>query len=477
MNLATVVRATAGLAAYLATVESTGPGTTVVVGRDARHGSAEFARAAAEVLAGAGHHVVLLPRPLPTPVVAFAVLRLKAAAGVQITASHNPAGDNGYKVYLGDGAQLISPADRLIENAIGRVGPANEVPRAPVAPAGDELVEAYLDAVCGLVDPGPDELGKPLRIAVTAMHGVGGQTLLDALHRVGHRDIHVVASQFAPDPDFPTAPFPNPEEPGACDRLLALAAEVDADIAIALDPDADRCAVGVADNGVWRMLRGDEVGAILGEHLLARSAPGGLVASTLVSSQLLGKIAAARGARHAQTLTGFKWLVRAGAGLVYAYEEAIGYCVAPEIVRDKDGISAALVVCELAGALKARGRTLDDVLADLAAEFGAHVGTQVSVRVERLALIAQTMARLRHRPPTELAGIEVACADLLTHPTRTTDALVWTGASADGLSVRVVIRPSGTEPKLKAYLEAVAEDTALAQDLLERMAEQIRRLL
>lgn len=481
MNLATVIRATAGLADHLA-ASGAGPGTTVIVGRDARHGSEEFARAAAEVLAAAGHNVVPLPRPLPTPVVAFAVRHLKAIAGVQITASHNPAGDNGYKVYLADGAQLISPADRLIEAAIGRVGPADEVPRTPVEPAGDQLLEAYLDAVCGLVDAP----AQPLRIALTPMHGVGGRTMLDALARVGHLDVRVVESQFAPDPDFPTAEFPNPEEPGACDALLALAAEADADLAIALDPDADRCAVGTPGPDGWRMLRGDELGALLGDYLLGDyllgrnhepdpRAPAPLVASTVVSSQLLGEIARARGARHAQTLTGFKWLVRAGAGLVYAYEEAIGYCVAPEIVRDKDGISAALVACELVAGLKSRGRTLGDALADLAAEFGAHLGAQVSVRVERLEQIAETMARLRARPPARIAGLAVGCEDLLEHPSLTTDALVLAG-SADEVAVRVVIRPSGTEPKLKAYLEVTAPEAAAARPVLAAATDQIREL-
>ena len=469
MNLATVIRATAGLAAFLDS-----PGSTVVVGRDARHGSEEFARAAAEVLAGAGHKVVLLPRPLPTPVVAFAVLSLGASAGVQITASHNPAGDNGYKVYLDDGAQLNSPADRLIEASIAQAGPANRVPRRPVAPTDETLVREYLRAVAALVGP-----ARPLRIALTPMHGVGGQTMLDAFAAAGHNDVHVVAEQFAPNPDFPTAPFPNPEEPGACDLLLALAAEVDADIAIALDPDADRCAVGIPNRGpsgaTWRMLRGDEVGALLGEHMLARSAPGSLVASTIVSSRLLGEIAAARGARHARTLTGFKWLVRAGEGLVYAYEEAIGYCVAPNLVRDKDGISAALMVCELASTLKADQRTLVDALDDLTAEFGAHEGAQISVRAAQVQRISETMARLRAAPPTRAAGLTLAREDLL-HANPATDALVWTGGDASR-SLRVVIRPSGTEPKLKAYLEATAASTAVARRLLEQASADVRSLL
>lgn len=468
MNLSTVIRASAGLAAYL----GAGDGRTVIVGRDARHGSEEFAHATAEVLAAAGFDVVLLPRPLPTPVVAFAALNLKASAGVQITASHNPATDNGYKVYLGDGAQLISPADREIERAIDLVGPADAVPRAAVSAVGEEIIQDYLGAITALVGP-----ARPLRIALTAMHGVGGQTALDALKMLGHSDIHVVASQIDPDPDFPTAPFPNPEEPGACDALLELAAEVGADIALALDPDADRCAVGIPGEDGWRMLRGDEVGVLLGEHLLRTAPPNALVASTIVSSRLLGKLAAARGARHTQTLTGFKWLVRAGEGLIYAYEEAIGYAVAPNLVRDKDGISAALVVAELAGEQKSRGRMLGDLLADLEDEFGVHAGTQVSVRVADLAQITATMARLRAQPPERIAGMAVEAEDLLDHPTLTTDALVLRGEQS-GSSIRVVIRPSGTEPKLKAYLEvtAPAERKAQAVELLRTAAREIEIL-
>lgn len=447
MNVETVTRTTAGLAAWLQG-RCLG-GSAVVVGRDARHGSAEFASAAAEVLAAAGFAVVLLPRPLPTPVLAFAVRRLGAQAGVQITASHNPATDNGYKVYLDGGAQLVSPADREIERAVASIGPAAEVPRLPVEPADDALLTEYLARVAAL----PRGTARRLRIALTPLHGVGGETVVAALTAAGYTDLHTVTEQFEPDPDFPTVDFPNPEEPGATDALLALAGRVDADLAIALDPDADRCAVGVPGPDGWRMLSGDETGALLGAHLIGVQEPGSdpLVATTIVSSQLLSKIAAARGARFAQTLTGFKWLVRSGPGLVYAYEEAIGHCVDPDAVRDKDGISAAVVVADIAAGAKARGHALLDRLDDLAVEFGVHATAQVSHRVERLEEITATTGRLRAAPPTELADDAVTADDLLDRRGQArTDAVVLQGSRT-----RMVVRPSGTEPKLKCYLEVV----------------------
>ncbi|MGK8520428.1 phospho-sugar mutase [Nocardia asteroides] len=449
MNVTTVSRATAGLVAWLRG-RCLGGGA-VVVGRDARHGSAEFAAATAEIFAAAGFPVTLLPRPLPTPVVAYAVRELGAVAGVQITASHNPATDNGYKVYLDGGSQLLAPADAEIERCIEAV--AEPIERVPVIPASDDVVRRYLRRVAEL----PARIGGAgeragIRIALTPLHGVGGDLALEALGAAGFSDVHVVDEQFRPDPDFPTVAFPNPEEPGAADLLLATAARVGADVAIALDPDADRCAVGVpGPDGTWRMLRGDETGVLLADCVLRTAPAGALVATTIVSSRLLSELAPARGGRYAETLTGFKWLARAGDGLVYAYEEAIGHCVDPAAVRDKDGISTAVLVADLVARLKAEGRVLDDELDSYAVEFGLHAGDQVALRLASAGEAAAVVERLRADPPAEIAGEPVEYTDQLRVRGRMrTNALIFQGARA-----RVVVRPSGTEPKLKCYLEVV----------------------
>ncbi|MEV6071679.1 phospho-sugar mutase [Nocardia sp. NPDC052001] len=516
MNADTVALATAGIADWLRN-RCLGGGL-VIVGRDARHGSAEFALVTAEVFAAAGFTVLELPRPLPTPVVAYAVRALKAVAGVQITASHNPATDNGYKLYLDGGSQLVPPADAEIEARIDAVTGA--IPRkdaaatapdpsildlpaaATITAMGEEIVHRYLARVAELPDRigGPRESAQPvgpedtaastataadaervpvpradIRIALTAMHGVGGELAAAALRAAGFGAVFVVAEQFAPDPDFPTVSFPNPEEPGASDRLLDLAERLDVDIAIALDPDADRCAVGVRGANGWRMLRGDETGVLLGDFVLRTAAPESLVATTIVSSRLLSKLAPARGARYAETLTGFKWLARAGDGLVYAYEEAIGHCVDPSTVRDKDGISAAVLAADLVAQLKAQGRTVDDALDDLAIEFGVHAGDQISLRLADAAEAAKVVERLRETPPAEIAGEKVTCTDMsqLRGQMRT-DALVF-----EGDSLRVVIRPSGTEPKLKCYAEVVhpvptPEDLPTAKAAAAQQLSEIR---
>lgn len=468
MNVAVVTRATAGLAAWLR-AHGHGGGT-VVVGRDARHGSEKFAIAAAEVLTAAGFHVIAMGSAGPTPLVAFACRDLDAVAGVQITASHNPPRDNGYKVYLAGGAQIVPPADGEIEEFIAASGRAADIARAPVEhdPRADEILPRYLDRLRIRFGRVAD---TTLRIALTPMHGVGGALALDALAQAGFTDVHVVDEQFAPDPEFPTVAFPNPEEPGASDLLLARASAVGADIAIALDPDADRCAVGTRVDGTWRMLTGDDTGALLGSFVLAEigGAPGTpvtvaasatsdarppVVASTLVSGSLLEKIARDRGARHVTTLTGFKWLVRAGEPLRYAYEEAIGHCVDPDAVRDKDGISAAVALAVLAERCHRDNIGLDDVLLLLYERYGVHVTRQHSVRVDDLGRIATLMHRLRTSPPTTLAGIAVTAEDYARRADRlSTDAVALRGVDDLGMSVRVMARPSGTEPKLKYYIE------------------------
>ena len=448
MNRVVVTRAAAGLASYLL-ARGAGAGDTVVIGYDARHLSDVFAEDTASVMAGAGLQAVLLPRPLPTPVLAYAIRRLGCVAGVMVTASHNPPRDNGYKVYLGDGCQIVPPADTEISAAIDAVGPLADVPRAAQWGRVDEaLVDAYVADVAGLVEPGPREL----RWVYTPLHGVGLETVRAVVDRAGFEAPYVVQQQAEPDPDFPTVAFPNPEEPGAMDLALALAAEVDADLVVANDPDADRCAVAVPGPDGWRMLRGDEVGALLGDFLLRRGAMG-VCARSIVSSSLLGRLAEAHGQPAAETLTGFKWIGRVPE-LAYGYEEALGYCVAPHLVRDKDGISALLRVLELAAELRSEGRSLTDRLDDLARAHGLHATDQLSVRVADLSLIGRAMGRLRAEPPSSLGGLAVLAAEDLTQGTGdlpSTDGLRYALDSG----ARVVVRPSGTEPKLKAYLEVV----------------------
>ncbi|MEV6564070.1 phospho-sugar mutase [Streptomyces kronopolitis] len=461
MNRSVVIRAAAGLAAYLK-AQGDGAGL-VVIGYDARHKSADFARDTAAVMVGAGLRAALLPRPLPTPVLAFAIRHLGAVAGVEVTASHNPPRDNGYKVYLGDGSQIVPPADAGIAAEIAAVGPLEGVPRPEAGweTLDEAVLSAYLERTDAVLTPGSP---RSTRVVYTPMHGVGRDTLVAAFARAGFPAPVVVAEQAEPDPDFPTVAFPNPEEPGAMDLAFATARAAGAgvDLVIANDPDADRCAVAVPAPGTpegWRMLRGDEVGALLAAGLVSKRAAG-TFATTIVSSQLLSRIAAAAALPYEETLTGFKWLARVD-GLRYAFEEALGYCVDPQGVRDKDGITAALLITELAAELKQAGRGLADLLDDLAREFGLHATDQLSVRVEDLSLIADAMRRLREQPPAVLAGLAVARADDLTRGTETlppTDGLRYylAGSPASGIeSARVVVRPSGTEPKLKCYLEVV----------------------
>jgi phosphomannomutase len=480
MNRAVVIRAAAGLAGYL---RKAAAGDLVVVGYDARHKSYEFARDTAAVMVGAGLRAALLPRPLPTPVLAFAIRELGAAAGVMVTASHNPPRDNGYKVYLGDGSQIVPPADAGIAAEIDAIASLADVPLAADGwqVLDDAVLDAYLARALTVLDPaGP----RDLEVVYTPLHGVGRDTLLAAWKQAGFPAPTVVAAQAEPDPEFPTVAFPNPEEPGAMDLAFATARSVGPDLVIANDPDADRCAVAVPANGDgagWRMLRGDEVGALLGAALVAKNVRG-TFATTIVSATLLGRIAEAAGLDYAETLTGFKWISRAE-GLRYGYEEALGYCVDPEGVRDKDGITAALLIAELAAVLKRGGRTLTDLLDDLALTHGLHATDQLSARVEDLSLIADAMRRLREQPPTELAGLRVSRADDLSAGSAElppTDGLRYYLAGEPVRSARIVVRPSGTEPKLKCYLEVVlpvadAADLAAARARAAELLAGLKR--
>ncbi len=460
MNRVVVIRAAAGFAAYL---RERG-GDMVVIGYDARRKSDRFALDTASVLTGAGIRALLLPRPLPTPVLAFAVRHLRCAGGVMVTASHNPPQDNGYKVYLGDGSQIVPPADTEIAAAIAAVGPLAEV---PLHDGGevlcDDLVEAYVARAARVAKPGGP---RDVRVVYTPLHGVGRDLVVPAFARAGFPAPDVVPEQAEPDPHFPTVPFPNPEEAGALDLALARADQVDADLVVANDPDADRLAVAVDG----RRLTGDELGALLATWLLSRGVLGSF-ATTIVSSSLLGRVAAAAGTPYAETLTGFKWLTKVP-HLAFAYEEALGYCVDPEGVRDKDGISAAVLVTEMAAALRPEGLTLLDALDDLARLFGVHATDQLSVRVTEMRAITDAMTKLRASPPAELGGLRVEAVDDFAAghaglpPTDAVRYRLERGA-------RVVVRPSGTEPKLKCYLEVVEPVTDDVGSARARAAERL----
>jgi phosphomannomutase len=487
MNRATVIRATAGLASYL--VDTGHDEEPVMVGYDARHRSSAFAADAAAVLAAAGFPVRLGDRPLPTPVAAFGVTHLGCCAGIQITASHNPPADNGYKVYLGDGAQIAPPIDTAISDRIAAVGALDSVARAPlddprVTPVGKELIDAYVTGAADLVvadqlssgtvpRPASRDRGavggrgrREIRVVYTPLHGVGRDVVLAVFERAEFERPHVVAAQGEPDPGFPTVAFPNPEEPGALDLALAAADEIEADVILANDPDADRLAVVVptSTDGEagrrWRVLTGDEIGVLLADWLLTRGTGGGrLVVTTVVSSSMLGRLAAARGVAFAETLTGFKWIARAAferpeLRFVFGYEEALGYSVGT-LVRDKDGITAAGAMAELIAFERQRGRTVLDRLDDLARELGVHATGQRSLRFPGVAgatRMRQAIDRLASAPPASLDDHPLTEVEDLRSGQRLppTDGIVL---RADGR--RLIVRPSGTEPKLKCYAEAV----------------------
>jgi phosphomannomutase len=478
MNRAVVIRATAALASWLAGAGHAG--APVVVGYDARHGSATFAADAAAVLAAAGHRVHLTDRPVPTPVVAFGVRHLGCGAGIQITASHNPPRDNGYKVYLADGAQLVSPADRSIAERIDWFGPLAAIARAPVDDptierVGDDLIRDYVDAVVGSVPrwcpPARtvDGVVGDLRVVYTPLHGVGREVLVEVLDRAGLPRVDVVAEQAEPDPDFPTVPYPNPEEPGALDLAAGLARRTRANLVLANDPDGDRLAVAVPTgaDGALRTLTGDQLGVLLADWLLSLGEGADrLVVTTVVSSSMLGRLAAARGVQCTETLTGFKWIVRPGLErpdlrYVLGYEEALGYCVG-DVVRDKDGMSAALAFVDLVAAERSAGRDVLDRLDDLERELGVHVTRQRTVPLTgpdaegQLAAVLDRLAGDGHR--LTLVGRPVTEVEDLRRGERLppTDGVILRSAADPAVEqLRLVIRPSGTEPKLKCYAEAV----------------------
>jgi phosphomannomutase len=460
MNRVTVRRMAAGVADYL------GPGTRVVIGYDARHNSDVFAQDAAEMLASRGVHASVIEGPVPTPVLAHRTGSSNADLGLMVTDSHNPPADNGCKVFLADGAQLRTPTDAGIEAAIDSVGvPPVDIPSPPagveITRLGPEIVSDYVDAIVGAVEV---SAGLACRWAYTPLHGVGRDTLLAVFDAAGAPAPFVAGSQSDPDPDFPTVSFPNPEEPGAMDAVVALARETSAQIAVANDPDADRLAVAVpVSDGSWRSLTGDEVGALLLDHLLARAsgAPAKVV-STVVCSSLVGVMAQAAGLTHRVTLTGFKWIMAEAwadpeSPPLLAYEESLGYAAAAP-VRDKDGISAALLFVEMVHCLAQQGLTPAQRLDELAVQHGLHVTLQFSVRFEGADAVARAGAavdKLRLDPPEEIAGIAVeSIIDYAGGGELPPTNLVRLDL-AGGL--RVLVRPSGTEPKTKLYLEQVAE--------------------
>jgi phosphomannomutase len=475
MNRAVVGRTAAGISAYM---KERGM-SRVVIGRDARHGSADFTTESAEIFAGAGFEVFVLPRALPTPLLAFATHQLKCDVGVMVTASHNPPQDNGYKVYIGptaDGinyaaSQIINPTDELIAKEIAAVKSLASYPRGKSwTIVGEELITEYIRRTA-LIAPKPGDL----KIVYTAMHGVGTETVQRVFNHAGFATLILVDEQCTPDPDFPTVAFPNPEEPGAIDLAIQKARDFGADLVIANDPDADRCAAAVNDPIVgWRMLRGDELGVIFGEWI-ARDNSQGSFGNSIVSSSALRKIADHYSIGFKEVLTGFKWIAKIE-NLAFGYEEAIGYAVDSKTVNDKDGISAALLLAHIASELKAQGLSLLDLLNEVWARHGFHGTEQISIRVAEMSQITQLLAGIRKNPPSLIAGRAVLSIDDLADPQDglpPTDGLrLW----IDG-GIRMIVRPSGTEAKMKCYIEVIAKDEAMASDLLDQLRQPIKEFL
>lgn len=476
MNRVVVMQAAAGLAHYLRRRHPRE--ASIVIGYDARHKSDVFAADTAAIMQGAGINALVLPEALPTPVLAFAIKHLGASAGVMVTASHNPPEDNGYKVYLADGCQIVPPADTEIAAEIDEIALTMNVGDLATddqwVTLDYEVVDAYVTRAVAIV--GPDATGQrsSLTTVVTPMHGVGGGLLERVLTEAGFASPVRVAEQFDPDPDFPTVAFPNPEEPGAMDLALATATRIHPDLVIANDPDADRCAVGIPlPSGGYRMLSGDEVGYALGWWATLRPGDRNTLAQSLVSGGMLESIARTAGLEYRQTLTGFKWIGRIPT-LRFGYEEALGYCVDPEAVSDKDGITAALAVADLVATLKADGKTILDLLDDLAREHGLFATRQVSLRVADVSTIGTIMSSLRSEPPTQAGQRMVErTVDLETGlDLPPTDGLVF--YLSDG--GRIIVRPSGTEPKIKAYLQVVVTLNADVEQARNAAYRQLQEL-
>ena len=475
MNRAVVGRTAAGIVSYMRERNL----ASVVIGRDARYGSEDYTFETAEIMSGAGMKVFVLPRPLPTPVLAFATNELGCDVGIMVTASHNPPQDNGYKVYLGGtvdgieyrGSQIVSPTDVSIAQKIDAITSLKAQPRGKEwTVLGEEIIEKYINRTASLAtQPGT------LKIVYTAMHGVGTETLQRVFHKAGFLSPILVDAQAAPDPDFPTVAFPNPEEPGAIDLALETAKTFDADLVIANDPDADRCAAAIKDPVTgWRMLKGDELGALLGESI-ARKGGSGIFANSIVSSSILRKIAKHYNFEFEETLTGFKWLAKIK-GLTFGYEEALGYAVDAETVNDKDGISAAITLAQIATDLAADGKTILDLLNEIWARHGFHATEQISIRLTDLSKVGIILGGLRTNPPEEIAGRLVTSIDDLSAPTDglpPTDGLrIW----LDG-GIRIIIRPSGTEAKMKCYIEVIEKDSKSAQVVLDQLRPPLKELL
>jgi phosphomannomutase len=475
MNRAVVGRTAAGIASYM---KERGM-NRVVIGRDARYGSEDFTNESAEIFAGAGFEVFVLPRPLPTPVLAFATRYLKCDVGVMVTASHNPPQDNGYKVYIGPSAdgidyaasQIITPTDSFIAKEIASIVSLSSTQRGKSwTVIEEELISEYVRRTA-LIATKPGDL----KIVYTAMHGVGTEIAQRVFNHAGFATLILVDEQCTPDPDFPTVAFPNPEEPGAIDLALTKARDFGADLVIANDPDADRCAAAVNDpKSGWRMLRGDELGIIFGEWI-ARTYRHGSFANSIVSSSALSKVAAHYSIDFKEVLTGFKWIAKVE-DLAFGYEEAIGYAVDSETVNDKDGISAALLLAHIASELKAQGLTLLDLLDQVWARHGFHGTEQISIRVAEMSRITQLLAGIRKNPPTHIAGRAVLSIDDLAEPKDglpPTDGLrLW----IDG-GIRMIVRPSGTEAKMKCYLEVISKDAESSQLLLDQLRQPVKEFL